>query len=121
MKGIIYKMTNMKNSKIYVGQTTASLEERLKGHVKRSRSKRATYIGRAINKYGLKGFIIEQIDTPTTINELNQKEIYWIQKCNCVNHMVIIWMLVEVMHPPSMETRKKISEFPKKKISNWKS
>ena len=41
-----------------------------------------TYFARAIRKYGPDNFIIEEIDTAQTKEELNEKEIYWIDFYN---------------------------------------
>ena len=43
-----------------------------------------THFARAIRKYGKNNFIIEQIDTAKTQDELNKKEQYWIQYYNSV-------------------------------------
>lgn len=44
-----------------------------------------THFARAIRKYGKDNFIIEEIDSAKTQNELNEKEQYWIQYYNSVN------------------------------------
>lgn len=43
-----------------------------------------THFARAIRKYGKDNFIIEEIDTAQTQDELNQKEQYWIKFYNSV-------------------------------------
>ena len=43
-----------------------------------------THFARAIRKYGKDSFIIEEIDTAQTQDELNQKEQYWIKFYNSV-------------------------------------
>ena len=58
----IYKITNKINKKIYIGQTTRSIEERWKGHCKPSMTARSL-ISRAIQKYGKENFIIEHVVT----------------------------------------------------------
>ena len=47
MTGTIYKHTNKINGKAYVGQTTKSMEERLKGHIIMVNH----YINMALNPY----------------------------------------------------------------------
>lgn len=45
-----------------------------------------THFACAIRKYGKDNFIIEEIDSAKTQNELNKKEQYWIQYYNSVNN-----------------------------------
>lgn len=79
---VIYKITNIINGKLYIGQTL-DYEERVRQHKQtpfRENSKekdRPLY--RAMRKYGVENFKFEIIDTAETIEELNEKEIYWIQ------------------------------------------
>lgn len=78
---IIYKITNLINSKVYIGQTIQPLIKRWQRHCRNGKS---TVIGSAIQKYGRENFSIEIIDTASTIDELNEKEIKWINYYNCV-------------------------------------
>lgn len=78
---IIYKATNKINEKIYVGQTTRTLKERRKEHEQSAIGGYTEMVfGRALRKYGIENFEWEIIDTAETIEELNEKEIYWIDK-----------------------------------------
>lgn len=73
---IIYCITNLINNKKYVGQTiNTNLKKRWGEH---SGPSRETMMSRAIQKYGKENFYIEQIDSATTLEELNLKEILWI-------------------------------------------
>lgn len=72
---IIYKITNLINQKIYIGQTIRTLEERFGEH---RRSTHEFHLHNAIRKYGPQNFTAEIIDTATSRDELNEKEIYWI-------------------------------------------
>lgn len=72
----IYLVTNKITGKQYVGQTIRTVEERWKDHC---RVKDDNYFHRAIRKYGKENFEIEIIDTANNANELDQKEIYWIE------------------------------------------
>ena len=75
---IIYKIENKINGKIYIGQTTVELKERIKGH------KYANYyIGRAIREYGIENFAIDIIEKCKTLDELNEREVFWISYYNC--------------------------------------
>ena len=82
----IYKITNIQNNKVYIGQTIRPIEQRFKRHINDALNNILdTHFARAIRKYGKENFIIEQIDTAQTQKELNQKEQYWIRHYNSVN------------------------------------
>ena len=78
---IIYKIVNKFNGKIYVGQTRRTLEERISEHKRKSR--RVSYIDRAIKKHGIESFEISIIEECSTIEELNEREKFWIKELNC--------------------------------------
>lgn len=61
---IIYKITNKINGKIYIGETTVSLEERWRDHCKdgANGNHNKSVLHDAIHKYGADNFTIEQID-----------------------------------------------------------
>lgn len=80
MNGLIYKITNDINNKVYIGKTLhSSIEERFQEHKKdycRQRcEKRPLY--NAMNKYGIEHFHIELVEK-VPIEQLSEKEIYWI-------------------------------------------
>ena len=77
---IIYKITNLLDKKIYIGQTQRTLEERMREHCRNSR---ASYIDRTIKKYGIENFFVEIIETCKTVEELNEREIFWIKFFDC--------------------------------------
>jgi group I intron endonuclease len=72
---IVYKITNKINGKIYIGQTTSTIQERWNSHCCHSKHGRNALLGKAIRKYGKENFTIEQIDYAQSIEELNKKEI----------------------------------------------
>ena len=79
----IYKITNKINNKIYIGQTTKTINLRWQRHCTDALSNRTnTKFAKAIRKYGKDNFIVEKIDTAQNKEELNQKEIYWINYYN---------------------------------------
>lgn len=80
---IVYKITNLVNNKIYIGQTVQLLGVRWSQH--RNPSARKTYIHKAITKHGKNNFIIEQIDRADSLEELNNKEAYWIKLLDSTN------------------------------------
>ena len=77
MYGVIYKIMNQLDGKGYVGQTTRSLEERFRGHIRAD-----SYLGRAIRKYGAENFTCEVIEECDTREQLNEREIFWIAELN---------------------------------------
>ena len=80
---IIYKITNTVNNKIYIGQTTQNIHKRWQSHTWNcTLTKTNMMISSAMAKYGIEKFIIEEIDTAETIDELNEKEIYYILNLN---------------------------------------
>lgn len=81
---IIYKITNKLNAKIYIGQTIQSLAERWSGHSRphRGKHKARSAIANAIQLYGKENFIIEQIDSASSIEELNELEQKYIYRFN---------------------------------------
>lgn len=69
---IIYKLTNLKNGKIYIGQTVGSLGKRWNEH---STSMKNSPLYNAFRKYGKDSFKIEVVCSaldPSYLNELEQ-------------------------------------------------
>ena len=62
--GYIYKISNDINDKVYIGKTCETVNSRFKEHLrdykKDTEENRPLY--RAMNKYGIEHFSIEQID-----------------------------------------------------------
>ena len=83
----IYKITNQKNGKMYIGQTIRPVEERWKRHCSDALNNILdTHFARAIRYYTPNAFTIEIIDTATTQQELTAKESYWITWYDSVNN-----------------------------------
>lgn len=82
MYGYIYKTTNTITHKIYIGQkkSPAFLSERYLGSGKHLKS--------SIRKYGAEHFTIELIDTAESLQELNEKERYYIALFDACNPAV---------------------------------
>lgn len=74
MIGYIYKTTNKVNNKIYVGQKKSDkfLGESYLGSGK--------ILTQAVAKYGKEMFNVEMIDTADSLQELGEKEQYWIRE-----------------------------------------
>lgn len=75
----IYKIENLINHKIYIGQSV-HIEKRFLEHCKKSSS---SLISTAISKYGKDNFSFTIIEE-CTIEELNDKEEYYIKKYNSI-------------------------------------
>lgn len=80
--GYIYVITNLVNSKKYIGKTDYSIEERWQEHCKDCKrehfQKRPLYD--AINKYGVENFKIEELEYIEDNSKLGEREIYWINE-----------------------------------------
>lgn len=74
---IIYKIINLINGKIYIGQTIESLDKRWRRHCSKYNLKNMA-ISRAIKKYGKENFTIEKICECSNQDELNASEKYYI-------------------------------------------
>ena len=93
---IIYKITNLVNGKIYIGKTTQSIEKRFKEHcIEASRYQKCldnkidfgyeSNLYPAMIKYGYDNFNIEIVESFSTEINLNDKEIYYIEKFQSQN------------------------------------
>ena len=80
---IIYKSTNKKNGKFYIGKTINKLKRRKSAH-KYDSKKSKFYFQRAINCYGFDNFDWDVIDTANNVEELNEKEICWIAETSAM-------------------------------------
>ena len=79
----IYKITNIQNNKVYIGQTIRPIKDRFNRHINDALNNILdTHFARAIRKYRKESFIIEEIDIASSQEELNQKEQYWIRYYN---------------------------------------
>ena len=76
--GYIYKVTNLINGKVYIGQTTIGFDLRYRGAISNTHN---THLKRAIEKYGEENFKVEkEFDLAHTSEELDGLEIYYIDK-----------------------------------------
>ena len=70
----IYKITNIQNNKVYIGQTIRPIVQRFRRHLNDALNNVIdTHFARAIRKYGKDSFVVKQIDTAKTQDELNKK------------------------------------------------
>lgn len=78
----IYKIQNLFNNKVYIGQSV-DIEKRWSTHKAELKNNHHhnTYLQNAWNKYGEKSFEFSIIEE-CTMHQLDQREIYWIAKFN---------------------------------------
>ncbi len=82
----IYKITNVVNNKVYIGQTIRQIQDRFQRHITDAiNCNLDTHFARAIRKYGKDNFKIEVIDFANSQEELNKKEQYWIRYYDSIN------------------------------------
>jgi group I intron endonuclease len=81
--GSIYLITNSVNGKVYVGQTTKTLQQRWAGHVKKARSGLRWPLLSAIRKYGPSAFTISELEGCDGPEMLNRSEAKWVAVYQC--------------------------------------
>lgn len=81
---LIYKATSATTGKVYIGQTSQSLQERISQHNSHAYGHQYNYhFHNAIRKYGAEDFDYEIIEDNITSKEvLNEREKYWISYYN---------------------------------------
>lgn len=72
---VIYKTINLANGKFYVGKDSRNLDSYLGSGI---------LLQRAINKYGIENFKKEILEECSSLDELAEREIYWIKKLNAI-------------------------------------
>lgn len=82
--GYIYKIINLSNQKLYIGQTKKTIKERFQNHLKLAKRHINRCLYDAMNKYGYNNFIIEQIEEVPN-EQLDDREKYWIAYYNTTN------------------------------------
>ena len=101
--GVIYKIENIISHYIYIGQTTSPRGfkgrynyhgegiERVYNYLKGKRAQGVNWYNkhllRSLEKYGCNAFTVtEVLDTAMSMDELNQKEIFYIEKFDSYHH-----------------------------------
>jgi group I intron endonuclease len=82
---IIYKATNKITGKCYIGQTKQKLEKRIQGHSRESKNHKGRPFSLSITKYGIDNFVFEELEKVNSIEELNDREIFWIKELNTIS------------------------------------
>ena len=80
----IYKITNTVNGKCYIGQSR-DIEARWQKHLSAYKSSPDWELYRAFKKYGIPQFTFEIVEE-CQIDELNEREIYWIAQYDSFNN-----------------------------------
>jgi group I intron endonuclease len=79
---IIYKVTNKINGKVYIGQTTKSLDSRRKRHEWEYKN---YCFPNALRKYGKENFIWEVLEHCDSKEELDEMEFHYIKQYNTLS------------------------------------
>lgn len=83
MVGFIYIIKNTVNSKVYIGQTRTSVEQRWKEHLRHAQYG-DQIINRAMKKYGIDKFYIETLEI-CDISVLDYREMFYIDLYDSTN------------------------------------
>lgn len=75
MTGYIYKITCLVTNKVYIGQTSETLDKRFKRHIRIALSGSGYYLHSAIRKYGPENFVIEELGSFVAENKQELKVI----------------------------------------------
>jgi len=81
---LIYKITNNVNGKVYIGQTTKTLEQRKAGHLQDAKNGVNRHLYDAMRKYGFENFIFEELCKANSKSELNYLEAKYILEYDSV-------------------------------------
>ena len=84
--GLIYKYTNMITTDAYIGKTISTINERFKGHLSAIDNGSDAHFHRALRKYGIENFNSEVLEDEIKEENINEREIYWIQYYDTFNN-----------------------------------
>lgn len=118
----IYKITNLINNKIYIGQTTKKIGQRFNKHISEAKceingTRPNNYFHNAINKFGEDNFSIEILERVDSLKELDEREKYWINYYNSTKKEIGYNLMTGgISGKKTWETKKKLSV---KKMNNW--
>jgi len=88
--GTIYEIICWTTGRRYVGKTTKTLKERLRGHEGDFRNRPERCCSRLILECG--NYEIYELERVGDESKLNERENYYIQHTDCVNHYVGKWL-----------------------------
>lgn len=115
--GVVYRLVCESSGKVYVGQTTSSIDQRFAEHMLIT-ARKGYALGAAIRKHGRSAFRIEALEYCDTREDLDASEIFWIQWYNTLSPAG--YNLASGGHGfrHSSETRAKQSEIAKRRFAN---
>lgn len=76
---VLYKVSNLVNGKVYIGQTRQKLHKRINAHKIAD-----TYLGRALRKYGMDNFKVDVIGEFDNSGMLNEAERIAVEYYKCI-------------------------------------
>ena len=81
--GLIYKVTNNINDKVYIGQTTGTLHKRKSRHESGSRKRKPLiHFHRALKKHSIEAFIWQTLEYCDNKEQLDEMEYHYIMQFN---------------------------------------
>lgn len=75
----IYKITNIITNKLYIGQTSKSIDDRFKRHKRCAERKVNRYLYDSMNHHGYDKFIVTLLEEVETKEQADEREKYWIK------------------------------------------
>lgn len=103
----VYKITNIKTGKIYIGSTQMALKKRLLGHATNKRGAPNLYSD--IIAYGVDNFSIELIEECVNRENMLKRENYWINKMNAKDPSIGYNSNNAIWTPPAPVSEESIS------------
>lgn len=80
MKGFIYIIKNTNNQKVYIGQTSRTIQDRWEQHKNAAirGEQQGIILYNAMRKYGVQTFYVSKLEE-VDLKDINEKEKYWIK------------------------------------------
>ena len=113
--GTIYEIICWTTGRRYVGKTTKTLKRRLRGHEGTFRSRPERCCSRLILENG--NYEIYELERVGDESMLTEREFYYIQHTDCVNHCVGKWLDEDFKKEYMKEYMKEYREANKEAIS----
>jgi group I intron endonuclease len=115
----IYLITNKENNKVYVGKTERSIQTRWRAHIKAAKSGSPFRFHKAIRKHGVASFVVQELCSADTENELDTLECLFTLLCRSTDFSLGYNSVVG--GGPSAYNRKCTSAFMKAHPERWPS